>query len=196
MTNNSELYCDFEKDLKTIKSLRLSVIPAKYFYQNIAIKMGKVFLSFFGILIGSCFLSYILGWWDDGVRAREATLFEDFLASFCIAAVWSFISYVSIRNHTIFKYHFYEKLKTSAYLERKIFQLAKTVLFLFSFLSFLFITAANQGQVAGGGIFASIITFFVAFFLINAEISRIGINPLSHAIANYFEKNESEHISR
>lgn len=188
MTDETQLYPMFEKDLEVLKTTRLSVIPGRVFYLGIAKRMGMVFLSFFSILMVETILTVSLGM--DGHPYENYTLYSGFIESFCIAGVWALLSYISVKNYTIFRFHYYDKLNVAPYIDKKITQLAIVVLTVFTVISLFTVTVISPGAIAGGGVLASIISFIAAFILINAEVSRIGMNPLSHIIVNYFEKQE------
>lgn len=192
MVNEKGLFAEFEKDLQTIKSTRLEVIPVKDFYLGILQRMAMVFLPFFLILM---FETIITVYFDmRSNRYEHFTYFSGFFASFCIAGVWSLLSYTSIKNYTIFRFHYYDKLSIAPYIDRKIKQLAKVILILFAVITLFLTTQASPGNIAGAGILASIISFITAFILINAEVSRVGMNPLSQIIAGYFEKQKENSI--
>ena len=192
MSYEKQLYTDFEKDLDVLKSTRLSVIPGNIFYLGIAKRMGKIFLAFFSILMAETILTVSLGM--NGHPYEDFSFSSGLTESFYISGFWALLSYISVKNYTIFRFHYYDKMSIAPYIDRKIKQLAKVILIPFAVMTLFLTTKVSPGNVGGAGVLASIISFITAFILINAEVSRVGMNPLSQIIAGYFEKQQENSI--
>ncbi|HBF07268.1 MAG TPA: hypothetical protein DDW29_03380 [Gammaproteobacteria bacterium] len=96
-----------------------------------------------------------------------------------------------IKLYVIFKHQICEHLKTGEYLKKKIWHAFSIFMGCFSLLSLLTVSMFDQDLTVVAGALSFIVSAFAASFLIDMELSRIGISPLTHAISDYFSRDES-----
>lgn len=233
-----QLQTNLQDDLKTIKKIRLGIIPANIFYKDIIKYFLLTYIFLVGALLLACFFASSIHAWpytpeyakqvenikrygapirlQVGFMNEEESykfhkykrkpleekitelkneysdehlnlLIEMVLGVLAVSLFLMIFLNGKIKSYVIYKHQISDQLKTGSYLKRKILQAYAGFLVTFSLFAMVTISLMNQNLTFFSGILAFIFAGVVSSVLIEMELTRIGISPLTNAIADYFE---------
>lgn len=174
-------------DLHTLKHLRLEILPANVFYKALI----KCFLSAYLLLTGAMFagslFAYAIGTWNETPSFSFIT--------FCILGMGLFFMlflYGNIKTYVVFKCQIAEHLQTGQYIQKKSLQAFMIFIGIFGLFSLFSFSVLSPDLIGASAMMSFIPTIIIVSILIETEATRIGISPITNAVANYFEKHDKE----
>lgn len=100
-----------------------------------------------------------------------------------------------IKMYVIYIHQLSYHLKTGQYIKGKIWHAYMIFMGCFTLVSLLTVSIAYQDYVGVAALFSFIVSAIISTFLIDMEFTRIGISPLTSAIADYFSRDEEQLIN-
>lgn len=96
-----------------------------------------------------------------------------------------------VQMYVIYKTQVMEHLRTGKYIQRKVRQAFAFFMGLFTFFSLLTVSTIDQVMVGFAAIGSFIVSAIIFSVVSDMELNRIAISPLTDAIADYFEREQS-----
>ena len=233
-----QLQANLEKDIETVKHLRLKILPAKRYYAAMIKSWAFVYFSLVSALFIACFFASSIHAWpytkdfakkvyeirtfghaipsyepghlrliDEemkkplSVKIAEARAQEHIghlknvfymqLGVFFISIFLMFFLAGYIQMYVVYKTQVMEHLRTGKYIQRKVWQAYAFFMVLFTFFSLLTVSAMDQVLVGFAAIGSFIFSALIFTVISDMELNRIAISPLTEAIADYFERQQS-----
>lgn len=97
-----------------------------------------------------------------------------------------------IKMYVIYKNQIIHHLKTGTYIKGKVWQAYTLFMGCFAFSALIAVSLIDQDFVGVAALLSFIFTAIISSFMIDMEFSRIGISPLTNAIANYFSTKDAQ----
>ena len=191
----STLKQQIQTDLQTLQSLDLDILSARTYYVENFKYFAMLWAGLFSVQLIAVKAINKIGMWQDYFQnhANHASAIQAKMWLGCIVSslIISLVMLARVKWYVIFKHQLREHLQTGVLLQQKIRQI--TTLFYSVYFVFLFFWMAffspDMALFAGFG--ALVFTLPLCLFLINMELTRVGISVLLSGINRYFNKDKT-----
>ena len=122
---------------------------------------------------------------------HQSLVINMYLGVFSTPLLFTLFLMGHIQTYVIYVNQLSQHLKTGKYMKRKIWHAYIFFMGCFALISLFTVSISDQDYAVVAAFFSAFFSVFGSTFLIDMEISRIGISPLTSAISDYFGRDET-----